>query len=1375
MKRRHFILGLGSASIAGTSTVGTAASHAPRDQGRNRNNQTEPVTNIDTETSYDSISDALREASPGHTIQVALGTTFEETISIDTDNITLEATGNSRLTVDGRGGVRSVEETGNSRAEIDDDVELLIVETSGNARPSITGEVDAVVLESKGNSQPKIDTDLDELLLVARGNASPIINGDVGRLTVETRGNAAPEINGNVGEYTDGPGVSTQPLIKGGVKIAGDGVVLDGFDIDVDDIGIDIHPDSLETVQVSNNAIFDARDATTEEGVLPEEGVGIRVTTNTESEAVTIGGDHGQNFVTNNDLGLLVRTTDDEIADADTTTILENNTFSANHVSLVPDPGDPKASPDPLISTDAPPEVLVTTQEDQDVITAELPNVSIDDDESMRMLSLSVNREEDGPIEFVFDPTDPSEVPPLPAAYEFIDEGTFTIDTSLEQQELDAVRFTFVIDRDQVRDPDAVTLQRAVEDGFEPLRTVLVGESPSSYQYAAISPGFSIFTLTEFNEGGVGGAGRELDGTLILPEHETNGAGGVDEIFIRIEASEAIDNLDFTPTDAAVDIDDSITIDLSAYSAEDLPENFGELFTITNDGTESVTLRTHAGLSHVDFFNIPEGQDSDLVDLDGTYHDAISRYTGIAQDAVRIWAKRFQLNSGQSVSSGLSISSTDPANQLWVTLGMPSLVDEQSGEPFSASEATETIDSGIHYNCVNHSDAPVLFHSQFGYGDSDGWWITPIGASGEDWTPDDSDEDLRYLRVPAFLSVNWYGESQHRDGEQIDVRIDATDGPEGSLVGIYDKDGLIGDEGDVLTPPIRFSYSEADFGDGAVKEEIDLVFESNNNCDPSGPFNIVTMDRVYDNIGDLELSVGFEGDNRWADITARDEVRSVETFHTLGETTTDLTNELLEETFQTFVEGVVSAAMPGPVMTYRVARAMMTGGRSTTKGVEYVAIWSGIDTLTRNQALTPQSLFSERFAEGVTAFDSAETATLPSPFPAMDLDLGFVGPTVYVSDDTEPICIDPDVRTLSVEGQVTGGPVILMGLDSELVPGSPNHGPPDEHAAMVASILDSVTNDGEGILVLGGDPDRNSDIIAYWEGDVASDPRVDEDVTFVNGADNIREVEFDGYAMIGIVSSTGQISNGLVDSENQALIDRQHDIAAFVNEGGGLLGKTQDRLSDPWGYISPIVDIQPISASNSSIEVTPAGEELGLTQQGMDGWCCYHESFEEDSVPDFLDVLLRNPEQSGNPPAAIGGDSVVVQTAVDLKSTGPSIVEADVPNDFRFSLANAADEPGDDVRLVIEISREDGIEANDVELSNGGELIHDDDRLVGALTDEPIEFTPDLDTTITRTLTFNENDHYHVEVDVVVDDTNERVVSLPFGIRTVDGDVAICE
>lgn len=369
--------------------------------------------------------------------------------------------------------------------------------------------------------------------------------------------------------------------------------------------------------------------------------------------------------------------------------------------------------------------------------------------------------------------------------------------------------------------------------------------------------------------------------------------------------------------------------------------------------------------------------------------------------------------------------------------------------------------------------------------------------------------------------------------------------------------------------------------------------------------------------------------------------------------------------------------------------------------------------------------------------------------------------------------IGPPVKTktetLDVVGQQQGGPMILMGLDSEQEPNSSNHGPPEEHASMVASMLENVTNGNDGIIVLGA-ADNGDDVVKYWRGDVGNDPQVDEEVTFVGGADNIRNVDFTDYAMVGIPSSNNQISGGyaLTSSENRALIDRKFDIAMFVNEGGALLGKTQHGFSasESWEYISPLADISASQDSYDSITVTDAGKELGLTQNGMDGWCCYHERLHEDSIPDFLDVLIRKGGTSG-PPAAIGGHDVIIEPAVRVESTGPTTVEAGTEAQYEITLDNALNNHERNVDLLFRVTREGGIQEGDITLTDGTATA-DGEALTSIITDEPIALSSGVLEEFTTTLSFNTHDIYHVEIDALDADTGEVPARLPFDVTSID-------
>jgi len=248
---------------------------------------------------------------------------------------------------------------------------------------------------------------------------------------------------------------------------------------------------------------------------------------------------------------------------------------------------------------------------------------------------------------------------------------------------------------------------------------------------------------------------------------------------------------------------------------------------------------------------------------------------------------------------------------------------------------------------------------------------------------------------------------------------------------------------------------------------------------------------------------------------------------------------------------------------------------------------------------------------------------------------------------------EPQIETWTEVGDVdeAGGPVILMGLDSELGAGEEgDHGPPEEHAAMVESLMDSVTKDHDDTLLVIGV--SGSSTQSYWENDVVENVDSLESVDFVNGAHDIEDQAFDDYAMIGVGSSDNQISGGLTDAENVALDGRSDDIADFVNQGGALLGKTQNGLDRAWEYVDPFGEFEAESTSFSSIQITQDGIDLGLTQDGMDGWCCYHEVITD--FPGFFEVLLEHDDggEYEGESAAIGGEEIIVEREVALAITG---------------------------------------------------------------------------------------------------------------------------
>jgi hypothetical protein len=137
-----------------------------------------------------------------------------------------------------------------------------------------------------------------------------------------------------------------------------------------------------------------------------------------------------------------------------------------------------------------------------------------------------------------------------------------------------------------------------------------------------------------------------------------------------------------------------------------------------------------------------------------------------------------------------------------------------------------------------------------------------------------------------------------------------------------------------------------------------------------------------------------------------------------------------------------------------------------------------------------------------------------------------------------------------------GGPIVLMGIDAEdHWRASDNgteagqHGPIENYVLVVQSVLAKVTNERDGILVIGGGKSSTDDVTTFWQ-HIATD--VGQPITFLNGAAFISNFSFGNHAMIAVASDAlNTASGGLREDENEALSLRHSDIARFINRGGG--------------------------------------------------------------------------------------------------------------------------------------------------------------------------------------------------------------------------------
>lgn len=223
---------------------------------------------------------------------------------------------------------------------------------------------------------------------------------------------------------------------------------------------------------------------------------------------------------------------------------------------------------------------------------------------------------------------------------------------------------------------------------------------------------------------------------------------------------------------------------------------------------------------------------------------------------------------------------------------------------------------------------------------------------------------------------------------------------------------------------------------------------------------------------------------------------------------------------------------------------------------------------------------------------------------------------------------------------VSGGPVVLMGIDAE-DGGVGGHGPITVYEAVVTSILAEVSNGGSGILVIGGGKDLDDDVTSFWD-EIASDLTVP--VTYVNGASNIASQSFGGFAMLAVVSSEEETSDGgLTEEENDALTARGPNIATFINNGGGLLGFSQSGLEAPYAYLGGLGGFT-VETELGYEDIVPSADGLAIGITDDLDECCWHDTY--TTFPTFLKVLatVGEGEENAGEVAALGGAQVVVSS-----------------------------------------------------------------------------------------------------------------------------------
>lgn len=225
-----------------------------------------------------------------------------------------------------------------------------------------------------------------------------------------------------------------------------------------------------------------------------------------------------------------------------------------------------------------------------------------------------------------------------------------------------------------------------------------------------------------------------------------------------------------------------------------------------------------------------------------------------------------------------------------------------------------------------------------------------------------------------------------------------------------------------------------------------------------------------------------------------------------------------------------------------------------------------------------------------------------------------------------------------------GGPIVLMGIDAE-DGGVNGHGPISVYQNIVKSILAKVTNGGSGILVIGGGG-APSNVTEFWN-NVANG--IGQKVTFVSGSTNIAKQSFTGFAMIAVASDvTNTPWGGLTEEEHNSLVGRKNDIAAFVNNGGGILGFSSD-FPNPYAYMGAIANFSVVTGQGyDAILPNSDGLAIGITSQL--NVCCWHDEF--SNYPSFLKPLATYLNSNGAV-AAIGGDIIRLTPTLTVS---PSVV-----------------------------------------------------------------------------------------------------------------------
>ena len=146
-----------------------------------------------------------------------------------------------------------------------------------------------------------------------------------------------------------------------------------------------------------------------------------------------------------------------------------------------------------------------------------------------------------------------------------------------------------------------------------------------------------------------------------------------------------------------------------------------------------------------------------------------------------------------------------------------------------------------------------------------------------------------------------------------------------------------------------------------------------------------------------------------------------------------------------------------------------------------------------------------------------------------------------------------------------------------------------------------------------------------------------------DAARDLRTVDFSAYDGIVVASDFG---GWLTQDEVDVLNERAAAIEAFVTAGGGLVALAESQSSDDFGFLPFIVSALPTGEVESGLAVTQFGEEIGLTDEDVNG-SVYHNWFASGGLLRAVDVDTRGtPDEDDDRVVSLAGELCSTLTVV---------------------------------------------------------------------------------------------------------------------------------